>query len=78
MFMQIAGSLAVLAAFILARTRKMDPNSVPYLLLNAFGSAAVAVDALGSAAWGVLMLEGTWSVVSFVGLAQELARRRAR
>ena len=76
MLIQISGSLAVLAAFILVRTKRMNPNGIPYLMLNAFGSAAVALDALGGHAWGVLMLEGVWSIVSFVGLAQTLARER--
>jgi hypothetical protein len=71
---QIAGSLLVVAGFALAQLGTLDPRSRTYLLLNAVGSAVLAVDALLGHQWGFLLLEGIWAVVSVTAL---LGRRRA-
>ena len=43
---QLAGSLLVLAAFVLSQRGILDPRSVRYLLLNLVGAAILAVQAL--------------------------------
>jgi hypothetical protein len=72
--LQLVGAILVLAGFTLAQVRVLDPQSLPYLVLNAVGAAILATLALVGRQWGFLLLEGVWTVVSVAGL---VARRTA-
>lgn len=72
---QIVGALAVLAAYTLAQRGVLDQRAYSYLVLNAVGSAILAVEGWLHAQWGFVLLEGVWCVVSVVGL---LERARGR
>jgi hypothetical protein len=72
---QIAGALAILAAFVLAQAGVLGQRSQRYLVLNLAGSAVLAVDAYLGRQWGFLLLEGVWAVVSAWGLAARLRPR---
>jgi hypothetical protein len=67
-FVQLAGALAILAAFAAAQARRLDVSSRPYLWLNLGGSFVLAVDAWHEQQWGFLLLEAAWAVVSANGL----------
>jgi hypothetical protein len=70
---QVAGALAILAAFALAQFGRLDQRSTWYLTLNLVGSAVLAVLAYRERQWGFFLLEGVWAVVSAYGF---VARRR--
>jgi len=67
----------VLAGYTLAQLRMLDPQSIPYLVVNLVGSAILAVLALDERQWGFLLLEGVWALVSLGGLIAALRPRPA-
>jgi hypothetical protein len=71
--LQLVGALLVLAGFTLAQLRMLDPQSLPYLVLNAVGAGILAVLALDGEQWGFLLLEGVWTIVSVAGLVARLS-----
>jgi hypothetical protein len=70
--LQVLGAALVLAAFIAVQRGATDPQSVPSLALNLTGSGLLALLALAGHQWGFLLLEGSWAVVSTVGLRARL------
>lgn len=76
-WVQIAGALAILAAFVAVQRRWLEPTALLALALNAVGSLVLAVDALLEEQWGFLLLETAWFIVSVAGLMTWFRRRRA-
>jgi hypothetical protein len=74
--LQIIGALMVLAAFVAAQLRALQPQSYTYLLLNLVGSGILAWLALESEQWGFLLLEGVWALVSLGGVLARAFRQR--
>ena len=72
---QLIGAVLILTAFVLAQQRRMATDSVVYLVLNAVGAALLAVVAVMDGDLGFTLLEGTWTVVSTVGLVRCLRGR---
>jgi hypothetical protein len=70
---QIAGALAILAAYALAQFDLLNQHGRVYLVLNVVGASVLAVDAYFEAQWGFLLLEGVWALISAWSLAR-LAR----
>jgi len=69
---QVGGALLVLAAFVLAQTRRISPQARTYLLLNVAGASVLALEAYLDRQWGFLLLEGAWAIVAAWGLARSL------
>jgi Na+/H+ antiporter NhaD/arsenite permease-like protein len=70
--LQLVGAVLVLAGYTLAQLRRLDPQSIPYLVVNLVGSAILAALALHESQWGFLLLEGVWALVSPAGLIGRL------
>ncbi len=62
--LQIAGAVAILAAFIALQVGAVDAVSWPYLILNLVGASILAVVAAADRDWGFLLLETVWTAVS--------------
>ncbi|GAB2859865.1 hypothetical protein GCM10022221_69290 [Actinocorallia aurea] len=69
---QIIGALCVLLAYIAAQVKLTGQDSYPYLVLNVVGSGILALLALDGRAWGFLLLEGSWAIVTGIGLIRRL------
>lgn len=69
---QLGGAAAILAAFVLAQTGRLEPRSVAYLVPNLLGAGALTAAAWIEQQWGFLLLEGVWTLVSAWGLAVRL------
>ena len=67
---QLIGAVFILTAFVMAQQRRMATDSVAYLVLNAVGAAILAVVAVLDGDIGFTLLEGTWTVVSTIGLVR--------
>ena len=76
-FVEIGGSLLILAAFAAGQLQRWSPHSVRYLAFNLAGSSVLAVIALIRHTWGFLLLEGTWAIVSLSSLLVVAARARS-
>lgn len=68
---QVAGSLLILAAFVAAMLGRLDQSSYRYLVANALGSTVLTVTAVISVAWGFILLEGAWALVSVYSIVRK-------
>jgi hypothetical protein len=66
--LEIVGALTILIAFAAAQAGRLQQRTVTYQLLNFLGSGILAAIAAVQSSWGFLLLEGSWSVISLIGL----------
>ena len=76
--LQIPGALLILGGFAGAQLKRLALDSWIYLSANAAGSSLLAIVALTGAQWGFLLLEGTWAIVSFAGIAERFRKAAHR
>ena len=74
---QIAGAILILVGFVFAQTGAWSVRSLPYLLVNLFGAAALAGSAYVTEQWGFVLLEGVWTLVSLWGTVSWVRSRAA-
>jgi hypothetical protein len=67
---QLVGAVLILIPFAAVQLKRMKTESVAYQLMNLVGSAVLTATAAQQAQYGFVLLEGTWAVMSLVGLAR--------
>jgi hypothetical protein len=72
----LLGAAIILAPFALQQLGRLRAETMTYQLLNAVGAALLAGVAVLERQYGFIVLEGTWAVMSLVGLWR-LTRRPA-
>ena len=73
---EIVGAITILVAFAAAQAGKLQQRTITYQLLNLLGSGALATIAALQLSWGFLLLEGSWAVISLLGLRTLLRRKQ--
>jgi hypothetical protein len=69
---QIAGAVAILAAFAVLQFRLRRSDSYEYLGLNLVGGSLLLVSAVAEVQWGFILLEVAWIGVSMWGLSRKV------
>lgn len=65
---QLLGAILILVPFAAVQLKRMEVASVPYQTMNLVGSAILTATAAMSAQYGFILLEGTWAIMSLIGL----------
>jgi hypothetical protein len=68
----VVGALLILLPFAGSQLGRLSTQSLTYQLSNLVGSAALAAVAMIEVQYGFILLEGTWAIVSAIGLARVL------
>ncbi|WP_432891380.1 CBU_0592 family membrane protein [Kribbella sp. CA-245084] len=66
--LEIVGAVTILLAFAAAQAGRLRQRTITYQLLNLLGSGVLATIAAIQLSWGFLLLEGSWAVISLIGL----------
>ena len=73
----VLGALAILGAFAANLLGWIQSSNLWYSVANFLGSAVPTVVAVVDRQLGFLLLEGTWALVSLLGIFSALRGRRA-
>ena len=69
----LVGAAMILAAFAAQQAGKLGGEDRAYLVLNLFGSLILTYFAVEAKNSGLIVLEGSWAVISLVSLVRSLA-----
>lgn len=76
--LSLCGAGLVLFAYAANQTGRMDSRRIPYLVLNLAGGGILTYFAVRAGDPGLILMEGSWVVVSLGGIAWAAGRRRRR
>jgi len=75
MFWQVVsttGAVLVLIAYAALQLKRLRVDSVAYQLLNFLGGTMLAVTAIVTRQVGFILMEGSWALISAMGLVKVL------
>ena len=70
----LVGALLILLPFAGSQLGRLSTASVSYQIMNLVGSAVLTGVAIIERQAGFILLEGTWAIVTVVGLARVIRR----
>lgn len=75
--LSLIGAILILVAYTSNQMGRLALLTVRYQLLNFIGGAALFVTAVTEIQYGFMLMEGAWTIVSFLGLVNVLRKRQA-
>lgn len=76
--LSVVGALLILLPFAGSQLGKLATGSMSYQAMNLIGSALLTFVAVLERQYGFVLLEGTWAVVSVIGLGRVAHGRATR
>lgn len=72
----LAGTVTILAAYALTSSGRLDAHKAPALAANFAGSSLILLSLTQAFNLSAVLVEAAWAVISLVGLARVVLKRR--